>query len=284
MNSLMIEGDGPDMAFPAFPGSNEELFLERRVARADRFNGREAFARHDELPGHNQARLAESCVLFIGAGGICSWIVDGYVRAGGGRTVVCDGDVVDYSNLTRQMFRRTDVGRRKVFALQDQVLADAPADAEVVALALPFEVVLQRHVEDVNNVDAVVCGVDNNAARLAAVRFGIERGVPVVFSMISRDAQRVHTFLQQPDGACLWCAKPTLDPAIAAGCVPAVVTSCFVAAAASTFFLHRALMGWPVGHPGFNWREADLLGVMPDRAAEVQRREDCRVCGNGEPL
>ena len=44
-------------------------------------------------------------------------------------------------------------------------------------------------------------------------------------------------------------------------------------------FSWGALMGWPATVTPFNWREADLLGRIPDRTAQIARRPQCPVCG-----
>lgn len=127
--------------------------------------------------------------------------------------------------------------------------------------------------------DLVIVLVDNNACRLKALQFARELQNPAVFSMMSLDGMRVHTFLQGADAreACLWCAAPNLDPQAATPCAASVVTSCFVSAAHVTFFAHRALMGWPEGHARFNWRTTDLIGSEPEQVSTVPRRADCPV-------
>jgi hypothetical protein len=99
--------------------------------------------------------------------------------------------------------------------------------------------------------------------------------------MLSRDGMRCHCFLQGPDpeDACLWCALPNLDPENRAPCAAAIISSCFLAAAYTTFFVHRALMGWSAQMERFNWREGDLTAAVPERTGNVRRRADCPVCG-----
>ena len=61
-------------------------------------------------------------------------------------------------------------------------------------------------------------------------------------------------------------------------CASAVISSCFMTAAYTIFFAHRALMGWGSIKP-FNWREADLSGIAPTGIGMVRKRLGCAVCG-----
>jgi hypothetical protein len=92
--------------------------------------------------------------------------------------------------------------------------------------------------------------------------FGEGQGIPAIFAMLSADAMRTHVFLQgaDPRDACVRCVLSNMCAAFA------------------TFFVHRALMGWPEGIEPFNWSEADLMGIAPDRTGVVQRRSDCPTC------
>lgn len=124
-------------------------------------------------------------------------------------------------------------------------------------------------------------GVDNNPARLAAARYARSRHIPAVFVALSPDAMRVNAFLQGrwDDNACWHCAQPDIDAYAGVPCVPAVISSCYLAAAYAVFFCHRALMGWPDSMEPYNWRDKDLLGINPDAIGTVKKRPNCPTCG-----
>ena len=126
----------------------------------------------------------------------------------------------------------------------------------------------------------LVVGVNSNGCRIAVVKEA-RRHIPAVFTMLWRDGMRCQCFLQgaSPLDACLWCALPNLDPEKIVPCAAAIISSCFLAAGLTIFFVHRALMGWG-DLERFNWRETDLSGMTPDRKGMIQKREDCRVCRN----
>lgn len=74
-----------------------------------------------------QQRLLTASVTIVGTGALGSWTAAGLACAGVGRLVLVDDDTVELSNLNRQLlFRRDDVGRRKVDAAADALLAFNP--------------------------------------------------------------------------------------------------------------------------------------------------------------
>lgn len=236
------------------------------------------FARHDGIPAHNQSILAESCGLVVGGGGLNGYTADGMARSGLGKIVIVDGDRVDRPNLSRQFFTREDLGFTKGKRLARRIAEHAVGGAEIIGIGLYFEEALNRFVLPA---DVIICGVDNNECRLQVVREARRRRIPAVFTMLSLDGMRLQAFLQgaSPSDPCLWCALPNLDPERRLPCAAAIVSSCLLAAGVTIFFAHRALMGWGSLTP-FNWREADLTGITPDRIGTVKQRPDCPICSS----
>lgn len=78
-----------------------------------------------------QARIAAATVVILGCGGLGSWVASGLAGAGIGRLVLVDDDVVELSNLNRQLlFREADIGRPKVEAAAE-TLAGYDSDLQV---------------------------------------------------------------------------------------------------------------------------------------------------------
>ena len=239
----------------------------------------EVFARQRGIPGHNQELVEKAHITQIGAGGIGSLTGQGLVRSGSCQTLtISDPDRVERSNLHRQLFSAADIGKWKAFALAENLVLHAVSPTQIIAIAWPFEKAM-AHLPQSS--DLLIVGVDNNACRLAGARFARERRIPAVFTMLSDDGMRMHCFLQWPAStdACLRCALPNLVPGEAMPCANAIITSCFLAAAATIFFCHRALMGWSAGVKPFNWRAADLLAQTPERTGFVTQRPNCPTCG-----
>ncbi len=153
------------------------------------------YSRHLLLPGlgvDGQRRLKAARVLVVGAGGLGSPVLTYLAAAGVGTLGVVDDDVVDTSNLQRQVLHRSeDVGRAKV---------DSAADA--VARANPL-VRVEKHrrrvaaadvLDLVRGYDLVVDGADNIPTRYAVGDACAIAGVPEVWGAVYRFDGQVSTF------------------------------------------------------------------------------------------
>lgn len=243
----------------------------------------DAFARHSGVPGHDQASLAGARMALVGAGGLNSWTALALLRSGAKELVVIDHDVVDITNLPRQLYRGEDRGQPKSHRLGANLVTQghAVAGARITTIARPFGEALVSEIS--LPCDVLVVGVDNNAARLFAAAWARRHRIPAVFTAQSADGGlRCYAFLQgaYDNEACLHCALPNLEPEEQAPCASVIIPGCFQAAAFATFFVYRALMGWPDGVKPYNYREADLLGIAPDVTGFVGNRPACRTCGN----
>jgi molybdopterin/thiamine biosynthesis adenylyltransferase len=206
-----------------------------------------------------------------------SWAGLALIRSGARNITITEPDRFDRTNASRQLMFGQDIGQPKAIAVARNLVPHATSKGQITAIPLEFQEAATRFPLPA---DIALFLVDNNACRLAGAQFARKRGIPAVFAMLSADAMRTHVFLQgaDPSDACLRCALPNMDPEGSMPCVSAIITSCLLATAFTTFFVHRGLMGWPEGVEPFNWREADLLGVAPDRTGMVQRRPDCPTC------
>lgn len=236
------------------------------------------FARHNGIPAHNQTLYEKSRITLVGGGGLNSWAGVSLARSGAKFLTVVDDDRVDRTNLARQFFFKGDLGEPKGNRLAKNLTTQAVGGATITGIGLSFEEAIE---EFPLPADILVVGVDNNACRLKAVEVARKKGIPAVFTMLSRDGMRCQAFLQSPSTLepCLWCALPNLDPERVLPCASAIISSCFLASALTVFFVHRALMGWGEIEP-FNWREADLSGMTFDRKGTIQKRLNCPVCKN----
>lgn len=268
-----------DCEFPVLPEETEPLEIIRVEAIPQTLESEAGlFARHEGIPAHNQASLDPARIALIGGGGLNGPTGVGLARAGARSITVIDGDRVDLTNLSRQFFTREDLGLPKGKRLARRLAEHAVGGAEITGIGLPFEDALAAYPLPA---DLLIAGVDNNECRLQVVHEARRRGIPAIFTMLSRDGMRCQAFLQNasPLEPCLWCALPNLDPEHHMPCASAIISSCFLAAAFTIFFSHRALMGWGDLEP-FNWREADLSGIAPDRIGRVKKRPGCPVCSN----
>ncbi|MFB6135516.1 MAG: molybdopterin-synthase adenylyltransferase MoeB [Halobacteriaceae archaeon] len=170
----------------------------------------ERYSRHiimDDVGPEGQARLLDSSVLVVGAGGLGAPVLQYLAAAGVGRIGVVDDDVVERSNLQRQVIHAdADVGEKKVESARAWVAAHNP-DVTVEARDLRLTA---DNVEDVvAGYDLVVDGADNFPTRYLVNDACTLAGVPHVYGAVHRFEGQVAAFTAgQPCYRCLFPEAP----------------------------------------------------------------------------
>ncbi|WOQ16023.1 ThiF family adenylyltransferase [Raineyella sp. W15-4] len=175
------------------------------------------YARHLTLPGvgeEGQRRLRAARVLVIGAGGLGAPTLLYLAAAGVGTLGVIDDDVVDLSNLQRQVLHRTeDLGRPKAESARDALLRLDPAlDVEAYVERLDGDNALGLF----RSYDLVLDGADNFATRYLSNDAAELTGTPLVWGSIFRFQGQVSVFWPG-EGPMLRDLFPDIPPA---GSVP----------------------------------------------------------------
>jgi molybdopterin/thiamine biosynthesis adenylyltransferase/rhodanese-related sulfurtransferase len=180
---------------------------------------KQRYSRHLLIPEvgvEGQARLLDSRVLFVGAGGLGSPAMLYMAAAGVGTIGIVDFDVVDSSNLQRQIIHRTDrVGMRKVESAEMTISALNP-DVTVV----PHEVMLgEANVDElIAGYDLIFDGTDTFETRYTLNDAAVKAGIPVVHASVFRFEGQLTVF-KPHDGPCYRCLYPTPPPPeLAPGC------------------------------------------------------------------
>jgi adenylyltransferase/sulfurtransferase len=159
----------------------------------------ERYARHLALPGvgpEGQRRLAAARVLVVGAGGLGSPALLYLAAAGVGTIGIVDDDVVDTSNLQRQVIHGgPDVGRRKVDSARDAI-ADVNPHVRVVEHALRLDA--DTALDVLRGYDVVLDGADNFPTRYLVSDAAEVLGLPVVWGSIYRFQGQVSVFWSAP--------------------------------------------------------------------------------------
>lgn len=209
------------------------------------------YSRHLIMPEvglTGQQRLKAARVLCVGAGGLGSPLMLYLAAAGVGTLGLVDFDVVDYTNLQRQVIHGTpDVGRHKLESAAEKLRALNP----YVTLE-PFETRLDSDnaLDIVRRFDVVVDGTDNFATRYLVNDACVLTGRPNVYGSVFRFDGQV-TVLAAPGGPCYRCLYPEPPP-------PGLVPSC---------------------------AEGGVLGILPGLVGLMQATEAVKlVLGRGEPL
>jgi len=165
------------------------------------------YSRHiimDEVGPEGQKRLLDARVLVVGAGGLGSPVVQYLAAAGIGTLGIVDDDVVERSNLQRQVIHGdADVGRPKVDSAADFV-ADLNPDVAVET----YETRLDKTTvaEVVTDYDVVVDASDNFPTRYLLNDFCRIRGIPIAHGAIYKFEGQLTTLT--PDGPCYRCLFP----------------------------------------------------------------------------
>jgi molybdopterin/thiamine biosynthesis adenylyltransferase/rhodanese-related sulfurtransferase len=172
----------------------------------------ERYSRHFMLAQVGEAgqkRLLRSKVLLIGAGGLGSPTGVYLAAAGVGTLGIIDGDVVDLSNLQRQILHRTpDVGRPKVESARDSIHALNP---DVTVVPYPERLTVDNIERILKDYDVIVDGSDNFATRYLVNDACHLAGKPNVHGSIFQFEGMV-TVLAPGRGPCYRCLYPEPPP------------------------------------------------------------------------
>ncbi|GCD20783.1 molybdopterin-synthase adenylyltransferase MoeB [Cellulomonas algicola] len=156
------------------------------------------YSRHLLLPevgDAGQRRLKAARILVMGAGGLGAPVLTYLAAAGVGTIAVVDDDVVDVSNLQRQvLFGHDDVGRRKVEAAADRMRAINP---HVTVVEHAVRVDASNALDLFRGYDLVIDGTDNFATRYLVNDACVILGLPYVWGSVFRFEGQVSVFWEQ---------------------------------------------------------------------------------------
>jgi len=174
---------------------------------------RERYSRHTLIPeigAEGQQKLLDAKVLLLGAGGLGSPTALYLAAAGVGTLGIVDDDVVDLSNLQRQVIHTTDrVGVPKVDSAEESIKALNP-DVDVVKY--PVRIDASNIVEIIEGYDVIVDGVDNFPTRYLLNDATVRLKIPVVSASILGFDGQLSVF-KPYDGPCYRCLFREPPPA-----------------------------------------------------------------------
>ena len=236
---------------PSVAGGTGSAVVESRTTPELSNEEVQRYSRHLIMPEvgmDGQRKLKSARVLCIGAGGLGSPAAMYLAAAGVGQLGIVDFDVVDYSNLQRQILHGTpDVGRSKLQSAKDRLRAINPGvHVETYETALSSENALQL----LEPYDVVVDGTDNFPTRYLVNDACVLLGKPNAYGSIFRFEGQASVFALK-GGPCYRCLYPEPPP-------PGLVPSC---------------------------AEGGVLGVLPGIIGTIQATEAIKILiGVGEPL
>ncbi len=209
------------------------------------------YSRHILLPevgGKGQKKLSQAKIFVVGAGGLGSPVALYLAAAGIGTIGLIDSDVVDLSNLQRQILHHTpDVGRSKVLSAKEKIYALNP---DVTVETYEDRFTASNALELIKPYDIVIDGVDNFPAKFLINDACYFADKPLVHGGILRFDGRVFSIIPKKS-ACYRCIFKEPPPA---GLVP----SC---------------------------QEAGIIGVVAGIIGTIQATEAIKlILGIGQPL
>lgn len=186
-----------------------EVKIPRQLTREQR----ERYSRHfllDEIGQVGQEKLLDAKVLLLSAGGLGSPTAFYLAAAGVGTIGLVDDDVVDLSNLQRQIIHTTDrIGVPKVDSAE-QAIHDLNPD--VVVKKYPFRLDASNIMDVIEGYDIIVDGVDNFPTRYLLNDASVRLQIPVVSAAILGFEGQLSIFAPYV-GPCYRCLFPVPPPA-----------------------------------------------------------------------
>jgi sulfur-carrier protein adenylyltransferase/sulfurtransferase len=197
------------------------IIAEERLRNIDFSNDEIArYSRHLIMPEvtlEGQKRIKAAGILCIGAGGLGSPIALYLAAAGVGRLGLVDFDVVDFSNLQRQVLHGTDdVGRKKLNSAKDRIKAVNP-NVQVDLHDCMFR--SENAMQLVRDYDIVIDGTDNFPTRYLSNDVCVLAEKPNIYGSIFRFDGQCTVFAPHLGGPCYRCMFPEPPP-------PGMVPSC----------------------------------------------------------
>ena len=258
----------PVMEVAAVPGA----FSDRELSR---------YARHivlREIGGPGQKKLKAARVLVIGAGGLGSPVLLYLAAAGVGTIGVIDDDVVDNSNLQRQVIH-TDarIGMAKVASAKAAMEAQNPD-----VIVRPYQRRLEAEIADelFAEYDVVLDGTDNFTTRYLSNAAAVATGKPLISGALSQWEGQLSVFHPASGAPCYQCIFPEAPaPGLAPSCAEAGVIGPLpgVIGAMMAVEVIKLVTGAGAALRGEMLIYDALYGES--RKIRLKRRADCPICG-----
>ncbi len=244
-NDTKIKAGDVISIIPSVAGGTEAVNGEFSKAEIERYS------RHlimPEVAMEGQRKLKQASVLLVGMGGLGSPTAMYLAAAGVGRIGIVDFDVVDFTNLQRQIIYSTeDVGRPKLQAAEERLKGINP---HLQIDTFEERLTSENALEILGKYNIIIDGTDNFPTRYLVNDACVLLGKPNVYGSIFRFEGQASVFYAK-DGPCYRCLYPEPPP-------PGLVPSC---------------------------AEGGVLGILPGNIGLIQATEAVKlILRKGEPL
>ena len=234
-----------------------------------------------ELGEAGQQRLAEATVLCIGTGALGSPATMYLAAAGVGKLVIADPDLVESSNLQRQILHgesfigrpKTDSARARLLDLNPQLVLDLH----------PLRFTPENAMELSLDCDVIVDGSDNFPTRFLTNDTAFFRRIPLIHGAIQRFEGQMTVFAPHLGGPCYRCLLPSLPaPGTVPSCAEAGVIGALPGIVGSLQAMEALKCIAHMGRPAIGKLICYDALLSTFRSLTLRPDPDCRLCG-GQP-
>lgn len=251
--------------------------MESNADFLERFKRHTGFA---EFGSEGQSRLAKSCALVVGVGGLGSWTAELLVRAGVGQVRLCDHDRVELSNLHRTaLYVEQDVAERRLKAEAAAArLRAIGGDCRIEPFAERID--FRTLPKAAEGADIILDGTDNFETRFLINDYAVKYNRPWVFAGVMEGQGQVAALIPGKT-PCLRCILPSVpprgEPFGVLGPVVAFMSALQAAEAVKVLSGHAekvnaCLMKFDL------WNNS----IQKIPLSKLRPSEPCRCCGRGE--
>jgi hypothetical protein len=244
------------------------------------------FSRQSIIPRYSQEKFNDAKVGIVGLG-MGGKYANCMARLGVGHIILCDHDIVEYSNLNRQPYKpiQAETRMKKAIALAENIKEECLNETKIEAYPLAFQNVIERYRDAFLDCNHILCAVDNEDTRHDVSRFAFENKIPVIFCAVSRETTNGEVLIQKVDGACLGCFRSKEEfirnvEEINIGldgttrCFDPAVNDIQTTVIGFALFAGRCfIIDWK-----FPWNEYQVRLYADSYALKNERKSNCEIC------
>lgn len=273
MDAIQETGGQPTMATAT--ATPVRTFTPEQVQR---------YSRHIIMPqvgSIGQRKLMDASALVVGAGGLGSPLAMYLAAAGVGKLGIVDFDIVEITNLQRQLLHNTaDIGRPKVDSAADTINGINP---NVDVVKIPVHLNSSNVMDIIKDYDFVIDGTDNFPTRYMINDAAVLSGKPVIHGSIFMFEGQATTFL--PGQGCYRCLYPAPPPpGMVPSCSEAGVLGVLPGIIGSTMAIETIKLVLGIGKPLVNRLLMFDALDMDFRTVKIRRDPECPICGDNPTI
>ena len=147
------------------------------------------YSRQELIADWNQEAISSAKIVMVGAGALGNYVGLGLIGLGIGTLTIIDQDILERSNMNRQLiFTEDDIGSPKVSALAIRLLE---RNQDVIVTGIYEQVTATNLTTLISDCDILIDAVDNTPTRVLLSRYALIKGIPLVHGATSHDGGQI---------------------------------------------------------------------------------------------